>query len=108
MSMAGSDITVEILKDIRDEIRGGNRRLDTVESTLNQRLGAVESTFNHRLGALEDTLHQRLGAVESTLLDLAEQQRFVVRYTKAISERDARLEPRVTALEARLEKLEPK
>lgn len=95
--MAGSDITIEILKDIRDEIRNGNQRLDTVESTLNQRLGAVESTLN-----------QRLGAVESTLLDLAQQQRFVVRYTKAISERDARLEPRVIALEERVDKLESK
>ena len=84
--MAGSDITVEILKDIRSEIRNSNQRLDTLESTLNQRFGAVEST----------------------LLDLAEQQRFVVRYTKAISERDARLEPRVIALEARVEKLESK
>ena len=104
--MAGSDITVEILKDIRSEIRNSNQRLGTLESTVNQRLGAVESTLNQRLGAVESTLVQRLGAVESTLLDLAEQQRFVVRYTKAISERDARLEPRVIALEARVEKLE--
>lgn len=95
--MAGSDITVEILKDIRDEIRKTNTRLDTVESTLTTRLGAVEST-----------LANRFGAVEATLLDLAEQQRFVVRYTKAISERDSRLEPRVVALESRVDKLESK
>lgn len=89
----GSDITVEILKEIRDEIRGTNQRLDTT----NQRLDVVEVTMN-----------QRLGAVEATLLDLAEQQRFVVRYTKAISERDSRLEPRVNSLEARVDKLESK
>ena len=82
----GADITVEILKEIRDEIRGTNQRLDGVEVTMNKRLGAVETT----------------------LLDLAEQQRFVVRYTKAISERDSRLEPRVISLEARVEKLESK
>jgi chromosome segregation ATPase len=87
--MAGQNITVEILKDIRDEIRG--MRSEQVET--NQRLGAT---------------NERLDTVETTLLDLAEQQRFVVRYTKAISERDARLEPRVTSLEARVDKLESK
>ena len=89
----GADITVEILKEIRDEIRGTNQRLDAT----NQRLDGVEVTMN-----------KRLGAVETTLLDLAEQQRFVVRYTKAISERDSRLEPRVISLEARVDKLESK
>jgi len=100
----GSDITVEILKDIRDEIRGTNQRLDVT----NQRLDSVESTMNQRLDSVESTMNQRLGAVETTLLDLAEQQRFVVRYTKAISERDSRLEPRMSALEARVDKLESK
>ncbi|HEY5452784.1 MAG TPA: hypothetical protein VIQ54_28705 [Polyangia bacterium] len=104
MSMAESDITVEILKDIRQEIRTTNQRL----GTTNDRLDAVESTLNARLGAVESTLNVRLGAVESTLLDLAEQQRFVVRYTKAISERDARTELRLTALETRVDKLESK
>jgi len=104
--MAGTDITIEILKDIRDEIRelraDTNARLDAT----NARLGMVESTLTQRLGAVESTLTQRLGAVESTLLDLAQQQRFVVRYTKAISEREIRLEPRVSALEGRVDKLE--
>ena len=91
--MADSDITVEILKDIRDGIRGTNARVDTT---------------NSRLDTMEHALSERLGAVETTLLDLAEQQRFVVRYTKAISERDTRLEPRLSALESRVEKLESK
>jgi chromosome segregation ATPase len=81
MSMA-SDITVEILKDIRDDIRG--MRSEQVQT-------------NHRLDV-----------VETTLLDLADQQRFVVRYLRAISERDSRLEPRVSSLEARVDKLESK
>jgi len=86
MSMASSDVTVEILKEIRDAIVGTNTRLDSVESTINQRLGAVEAT----------------------LLDLAEQQRFVVRYTKATSERGVGLESRVHDLETRVNKLETK
>ena len=89
--MADSDVTIEILKEIRDGIRETNGRLDLT---------------NKRLDGLESTVSLRLGAVESTLLDLAEQQRFVVRYTKAISERGAGLEPRVSDLETRVDKLE--
>src|SRR5262245_41805396 len=99
MSMA-SDITVEILKDIRDEIRSTNQRLDSA----NQRLDST----NQRLDRVETTLTTRLGAVETALLDLAEQQRFVVRYTKAMAERDSRLEVRLTSLETRVDKLEKK
>ena len=91
--MASSDVTVEILKEIRDAIGGTNNRLDTVESTLNHRLAAVETN---------------LVQVGAALLDLAEQQRFVVRYTKAISERDVGLETRVQDLETRVDKLESK
>jgi hypothetical protein len=93
MSMASSSVTVEILRGIRDEIRG--LRADT----------------NHRFDETNERLeanNHRLSAVESTLLDLAEQQRFVVRYTRTISERDSRLEPRVIDLETRVEKLESK
>lgn len=91
-----SDVTVEILKDIRDEIRGV--RGEQVQT--NQRLDLA----NQRL----DLMTQRIDLVETTLLDLAEQQRFVVRYTKAISERDTHLETRVVSLEARVDKLESK
>ena len=102
--MAGADITVEILRDIRDEIRG-------VRSEFREEMGGVRAELqqlrfdtNERL----DSQTERLETVESVLLDLAEQQRFVVRYTRVISERDARLEPRVMALESRVEKLESK
>jgi len=102
--MASSDVTIEILKDIRDGVRETNARLDVT----NRRLDAVDSTLTGRLEAVESALNQRLGAVEATLLELAEQQRFVVRYTKAISERDTRIESRVLDLETRVDKLETK
>jgi hypothetical protein len=63
---------------------------------------------NQRLDSVESTLTARLGAVETALLDLAEQQRFVVRYTKTMAERDSRLDVRVTSLETRVDKLESK
>jgi BMFP domain-containing protein YqiC len=93
MSMAGGDMTIEILKDIREGVRGTNTRLDGMERALSQRLDGVT---------------QRLDLVETTLLDLAEQHRFVVRYTRATAERETHLEPRVSALESRVEKLESK
>jgi hypothetical protein len=93
MSMASDDLTIEILKDIRSEIRNTNAELHRT----NERLDTVESTLSHRLVA-----------VEVALLDLAEQQRFVVRYTKAIAERDTRTESRLSALEVRVDKLESK
>ena len=84
-----SDITVEILKDIRDEMRGTREEIRGVR--------AEQVQTNHRLDV-----------VETTLLDLADQQRFVVRYLRAISERETQLEPRVSNLEARVDKLESK
>lgn len=46
--------------------------------------------------------------VESTLLDLVTQQRLLVRYTRALAERELGLEPRVHDLETRVSKLESK
>ena len=98
--MADSDITVEILKDIRDELRG-------VRSEFREELRGVRTELRDEIRGLREDTNQRLEAntqrldlVETTLLDLAEQQRFVVRYTKAISERGTSLEPRVSALES--------
>jgi hypothetical protein len=105
MSMAGTDITIEILKEIRDAVRGTtfqvertNVRLDTMETVLTQRLDVLTEHV--------DGVTERLDVVETTLLDLAEQNRFIVRYTKALSERHADVEPRVSALEDRVDKLE--
>jgi hypothetical protein len=100
MSMASSDVTVEILTDIRDEIRGVRTEVRELRSDTNERL---DGTNRHL-----DATNERLGTVETAPLDLAEQQRFVVRYTKVLSERDSRIDGRVSALETRVDKLESK
>ena len=104
--MADSDITIEILKDIRDEIRG-------VRSEFREELRGVHTGLRAEIRGLREDTNQRLEAntqrldlVETTLLDLAEQNRFIVRYTRALAERHADVEPRVSALENRVEKLE--
>ena len=91
--MADSDKSIEILKDIRDEIRGVRGEVRQLRDDANQRL---------------DANNQRLDLVETTLLDLAGQNRLIVRYTKAVSERPDDLGPRLSALESRVEKLESK
>ncbi|HEV3031652.1 MAG TPA: hypothetical protein VG319_08400, partial [Polyangia bacterium] len=48
----------------------------------------------------------RDSTVEAALLDPAEQRRFVVRCTRAISARESRLEPGVVDVETRVEKPE--
>jgi len=98
MSMAGSDITIEILKDIRDDIRG-------VRSGVHE-VGAQLHDLRTEVHDLRSDTNKRFALVEAAILDLAEQHRFVVRYTKAIADRDGQLEPRVSALESRVDKLE--
>jgi hypothetical protein len=40
--MEPTDITIEILKSIRDEVRGTNQRLETLQADLIERLDRVE------------------------------------------------------------------
>ena len=96
--MAGSDITIEILKDIRDDIRG-------VRSGVHE-VGAQLHDLRTEVHDLRSDTNKRFALVEAAILDLAERHRFVVRYTKAIADRDGQLEPRVSALESRVDKLE--
>ena len=70
--MTTSDLTVEILREIRDEARQTNRRLAAVES----RLGAMDErleSMDQRLESMDDrleTMDQRLGRTEQGLSDL--------------------------------------
>jgi len=98
--MAGGDITIEILKDIRDDIRGVRSGVHEVRTEVHDLRTEVQD--------LRTDTNKRFALVEAAILDLAEQHRFVVRYTKAIADRDGQLEPRVSALESRVNKLESK
>lgn len=77
-------LTVEILRQIRDEIVA--TRTD--------------------LGARIDQTNTRLDAVEHTLLELSEQQRFVVRHLEALTARDRMLERDVDELRTRVDAIE--
>jgi len=82
-----SDLTLTVSREIRDGVRELGTRIDTT----NERLDAAILTLDH---------------MELGLLELAEQQRFVVRYLRAGAERDHRFEVDLAALRARVEALE--
>jgi chromosome segregation ATPase len=91
-------LTLAVLTEIRDEIRSTRVELSARIDATNQRLDAV----NERL----DGTNERLGAVEQGLLELAEQQRFVVRHLRGSSARDRRVDAELDNLRLRLDALE--
>lgn len=95
--MTTKNMTVEILKQIRDEIRDTRVELS----------GRIDRTREELSGRIDQT-NFRLGSVEGALLELATQQRFVVRYVTAIGDRDSRLDGEVADLRVRVEALEAK
>ncbi len=91
-------LTVEILRQIRDEIVATRTDLGARIDQTNVRLDQT----NIRL----DQTNTRLDAVEHTLLELSEQQRFVVRHLEAPTARDRTLERDVDELRTRVDAIE--
>ena len=91
--MAGSDLTIEILKGMRKEMRerfdGVDERLDGVE----RRLGVLDERVDLTVQRLDIT-NERLDVVESTLLTLARQQRILMKHATDVEGRVAKLEKR--------------
>jgi NTP pyrophosphatase (non-canonical NTP hydrolase) len=84
MGKSTTDVTVEILKEIRDAVRETNVRVDQT----NQRL---------------DQTNQRLDLVEKTLADMAAQFLFISRYIGNTVDHQT---GRIDALETRVGKIE--
>jgi hypothetical protein len=76
MSMAGGDITIEILKDIRDDIRGVRSGVHEVRTEVHDLRTEVHE--------LRSDTNKRFALVEAAILDLAEQHRFVLRYMSTL------------------------
>lgn len=105
--MTTSDLTVEILREIRDEARQTNRRLAAVES----RLGSMDQ----RLESMDDRLEsmdQRLGRTEQGLSDLGQFMRQIAldqaRHERFHTHHVDVLERDVEDLKGRLRKIEEK
>ena len=73
------EVTVAVLREIQDEIRSTRTELSARIGQTNERLDGMHESLSSRV----DETNERVGRVETALLDLAEQQRFVVRWLKA-------------------------
>ena len=112
--MTTSDLTVEILREIRDEARQTNRRLAAVES----RLGAMDErleSMDQRLESMDDrleTMDQRLGRTEQGLSDLGQFMRQIAldqaRHERFHTHHVDVLERDVEDLKGRMRKIEEK
>ena len=95
-------LTIHILREIRDE-------LVTTRTELSARIDGVRTELSARIEQTNtriDETNTRMGHVESTLVDLAQQQRFVVRHLTALTTRDRALEADVEELRARMDAVE--
>lgn len=105
--MTASDLTVEILREIRDEARQTNRRLAAVES----RLGAMDQRFESMDQRLE-SIDQRLGRTEQGLSDLGQFMRQIAldqaRHERFHTHHVDVLERDVEDLKGRVRKIEDK
>jgi hypothetical protein len=93
VAMAGSDMTIEILKGMRKEMR---ERFDSVDKRLNgveKRLDVLDERLDLTVERL-DIMNERLDVVESTLLTLARQQRMFMKHAGDLEGRIGKLERR--------------
>jgi hypothetical protein len=72
--METPDLTVRILQEIRDSIRGTNQRLEASEARAEARHAEVTQQFL--------VMNQRFEVIETTLRDLAEQLVMLARGVK--------------------------
>ena len=112
--MTTSDLTVEILREIRDEARQTNRRLAAVESRLgsmDQRLESMDQRFESMDQRLE-SMDQRLGRTEQGLSDLGQFMRQIAldqaRHERFHTHHVDVLERDVEDLKGRVRKIEDK
>ena len=101
--MADSDLTVAVLREIRDAVRTTNEKVDHMRIELGERIDGTRDSLSERI----DITNVRLGVVETTLKDLAGQQVLMTRYIKNVVDRHDQaiddLRERVTRLETRVD-----
>lgn len=101
--METSDLTIEILKSIRDEVRGTNTRVDDLGARVDA-LGARLDETNTRLGSLERRQVEsevRLSTEIVTLVGVVREVRDAIRDDRVARVRVEDHERRIVALEKR-------
>ena len=100
--MADGDLTVAILREIRDEIRSTRTELGAAIGETNSRLDQTNSRLDSTNSRLDQT-NARLERVEDALKDLAAQQLMLTRYVKNVVDRH---EQSIAEIRERLARLE--
>ncbi len=92
------DVTVEILKDIREEIRGVREEVRSLRDDTNARFERMDARFVE--------MNARFEVIETTLRDLAQQMVMLARGIKTALDARADVERRLEDVERRLSDLE--
>ena len=104
--MEPSDLTVRILQEIRDEVRGlrgeMTQRFDAQTASMNERFDAQTASMNERF----DAQAARFEVIETALRDFAEQLVVLARGVKTLIEKRPQTEDRLEDLERRVAQLE--
>lgn len=79
-----TEIVIRMLQDLRAHMERIDARFDKMEARFELRFEQIDSRFQ---------------VIESTLLNLAEQNRFIVRHLKSTSDQLRQHEVRITRLE---------
>jgi predicted nucleic acid-binding Zn-ribbon protein len=109
--MADSDLSLQVLVEMRDELRNvrdearqTNRQLGELRNDVNERFAEVNERLDDVNERLEGT-NQRLGIIEHTMVDYGTQLVMLGRYMKNSTSRN---ENDIADLRTRVEKLEAK
>jgi hypothetical protein len=98
----GDDLTVEILKQIRDGVNATNRSVDSLREEMATRLGRVEARLEGmetRLGRVEDGLTDLGNFMRQIALDQAKYERFHAHHVEVLEKDMEDLRLRVRRLE---------
>ena len=101
--MSDGDLTVAILREIRDEMKATRTELKQELAATRTELKAEISAMCSDLGQRIDLTNARLEIVETTLKDLAGQMVMLTRYVKNSVDRH---EDQIEDLQGRVTKLE--
>jgi chromosome segregation ATPase len=91
-------LTVQILQQIRDELRTTREELSSRIDRANERIGQT----NERIGQT----NQSLGGIAGKVGDMATQLVFLVKHAKSSARRERRIEQDVGELKERVTRLE--
>jgi hypothetical protein len=98
--MEPTDLTIEILKDIRDESRKTNERVDALERTLEREGGALRSEMKQRRGEARET-EVRLATELVAVAGAVREVRDLLREDRVLRDRVDDHERRIVAMEHR-------